>query len=203
MKTKDKIKTKATELFNKKGFTNVTLREVAKALNISYGNVTYHYKTKNELILALYEDMLAETKAILESFNPENLFLGLLEAPKQTFKISIKYLFFYVDYVEVRRQYKDLYLRVEKDNALRKTQYLSILQLLQNQGILREDLTLEDLNYLMDLSGGMRTFFFINLLPEEFNTPNLEEQYISYVNQLVFPYLSGKGLEEYKRFNKA
>ena len=50
MKTKDKIKIKATELFNNKGFKNVTLREVAKALGISYGNVTYHFKTKKEVI---------------------------------------------------------------------------------------------------------------------------------------------------------
>lgn len=202
MKTKDKIKQAALELFNKKGFTNVTLREVAKELQISYGNVTYHYKTKYDLILGLYEDMLIETREILTAFNPGNLFLGILEAPKYTFQISMKYLFLYVDYVEVRRQYHPLYLRVEQDNSLRKEQYLQVLQLLQSQGVLRADLTKSDLNYLMDLSGGMRTFFFINLLPEQFSESDLEERYITYVNQLVYPYLSKKGVELYKLFNE-
>ena len=40
MKTKQLIINKAIELFNAKGIKNVTLREIASAINKSYGNVT-------------------------------------------------------------------------------------------------------------------------------------------------------------------
>ena len=200
MKTKNKIKVKATELFNSKGFKNVTLREVAKELGISYGNVTYHYKTKKDVIVSLYEDMLVETKDILQTFDQSNLFKGILEAPKLTFQISMKYLFFYVDFVEVKRSYTELAIQIEKDNEERKFGYLFLLQQLQKEGILREELTRSDLDYLMNLSGAMRTFFFINLDPDNFNDVDLETNYVRYVNQLVYPYLTQKGIEKYKEY---
>lgn len=200
MRTKDKIKIKATELFNNKGFKNVTLREVAKELDISYGNVTYHFKTKKEVIELLYEDMLAETKQILQTFDMNNLFKGILEAPKLTFQISMKYLFFYVDFIEVKRSYVELASRIEKDNEERKSGYLLLLNQLQKEGVLREELTQSDLDYLMNLSGAMRTFFFINLDPDHFNDVDLETKYVNYVNQLVYPYLTQKGIEKYKEY---
>ena len=203
MKTRDKIKITSRELFNTKGVKNVTLREVAKTLEISYGNVTYHFKTKQQLIVELYEDMLTETNAIIMSLDPNNMFLSILNAPKITFSISMKYLFFYVDYVEVRRGYPDLFSRVEQDNSSRKKGYLNVLKLLQTQGVLRAELIEQDLDYLMDLSGAMRTFFFINLRPEEFSNSDLEDRYVNYVNQLVFPYLTAEGIEKYKQFSRA
>lgn len=202
MKTREQIKRKATDLFNQKGFKNVTLREVAKVLGKSYGNITYHYKTKDHLILDLYEDMIAETTEIMTSFTSQNLFHGILDAPKKTFKISMKYLFFYVDYVEIRRNYKAIYLKVEESNAFRKENFMKVLEQLQVQKIIREELTQNDLNYLMDLSGAMRTFFFLNLHPENFADPELETRYIEYVNNLVLPYLTVKGVEEYRTYLK-
>lgn len=200
MKTKEKIKTKATELFNNKGFKNVTLREVAKELDISYGNVTYHFKTKKDLIESLYEDMLVETKQILQTFDMRYLLKGMLDAPKLTFQISMKYLFFYVDFVEVKRSYLELSRRIEKDNEERKLGYLHLLLQLQKEAILRKELTQSDLNYLMNLSGAMRTFFFINLHPDNFKSNDLEAKYVNYVNQLVYPYLTKKGMEKYKEY---
>lgn len=200
MKTKLIIKNQARELFNEKGFKNVTLRLVAASLQKSYGNITYHYKTKNDLILELYNDMVEETIQILNTFSPENLFVSILEAPKKTFAISMKYLFFFADYIEIRRSYSELFLKVEKDNSLRKRNYLNILKQLQVQNILREDLSENDLNYLMDVSGAVRTFFFINLDPKNFTDSNLEDQYAEYVNKLVFPYLSTNGIKVYQNF---
>ncbi len=200
MNTKNKIKNIARELFNKKGFKNVTLREVAEVLSISYGNVTYHYKTKNQLILCLYEDMLKETMEIIKTFDNRDILKGILDAPKITFVISMKYLFFYVDFIEIKRSYADLSLKLERDNNSRKKGYLQILKQLQFQGLLREELTDNDLDYLMDLSGAMRTFFFINLNPKDFLNKDLESRYINYVNHLIFPYLTEAGMKKYKSY---
>jgi len=200
MKTKEKIKNRSRALFNSKGFKNVTLREVAKELSISYGNVTYHFKTKYQLILSLYEDMLRETEEILQTLDFDHLLFGMLDAPNITFEISKKYLFLYVDFIEIKRSYLDLSERLERDNNSRKQQYLLLLQQLRTQGILREDLTDSDLDYLMDLSGAMRTFFFINLTPSELAHKNLKHKYVAYVNRLVFPYLSKEGVKQYQLY---
>ncbi len=200
MNIKDIIKEKALELFNTKGVMNVTLREVAKELNKSYGNITYHYRTKNYLITALYNDMMIETKAITTSFSNVNLFYEILDAPKKTFKISMKYLFFYVDYIEIRRNFSTVFINFEKNNDIRKVFYKSILEQLQDQGIIRAELSTKDLDYLMELSGAIRTFFFLNLSLENFLDKELENQYVEYVNRLLIPYLTSNGLEQYNTY---
>ncbi len=202
MKTKERILNTARALFNKHGFKNVTLRAVAQELSISYGNVTYHFKTKCQLISSLYEDMLLETSEILKSINYNNLFKGILEAPKISFSICMKYSFFYVDFVEIKRSYNDIALKVDQDNRNRKGKYLLVLQQLQVQDVLRKDLTDKDLYYLMDLSGAIRTFFFINLNPNNFYDVDLEDRYVEYVNHLIFPYLTKMGVERYKSYSK-
>ena len=43
----------ARRLFTENGFHNTSMRHIAAALNISVGNLTYHYKKKEELIEAI------------------------------------------------------------------------------------------------------------------------------------------------------
>jgi hypothetical protein len=74
------------------------------------------------------------------------------------------------------------------------------LKQLKTQGILRDELTDNHLDYLMDLSGAMRTFFFINLNPDEFIDHKLENRYVVYVNNLIFPYLTNEGIKKYKSY---
>lgn len=47
---RDKIIDKARELFNKQGYIGVSMRNIADELNISVGNLTYHFKRKEDLI---------------------------------------------------------------------------------------------------------------------------------------------------------
>ena len=55
--TKLEIVNEATKQFLEKGFTHTTVSSVAKALNMSTGNLTFHYPTKEHLLAEL-PDML-------------------------------------------------------------------------------------------------------------------------------------------------
>ena len=46
MNTKDKILEKSLELFNNQGVHNVGVRDIARALEISPGNMSYHFPKK-------------------------------------------------------------------------------------------------------------------------------------------------------------
>lgn len=50
---KQAIMDTARQLFNEKGFHDTCMRDIASALNISVGNLTYHYKKKEDLIEAI------------------------------------------------------------------------------------------------------------------------------------------------------
>nr|HML49665.1 helix-turn-helix domain-containing protein [Clostridia bacterium] len=50
---KPHIRAAAEALFQAQGFGNVSMRDVASAAGISVGNLTYHYKKKEDLIEAV------------------------------------------------------------------------------------------------------------------------------------------------------
>jgi len=51
--TKQRIINNATVLFNKKGYSNVTMQEIAGATGISKGNLTYHFRKKENILEAV------------------------------------------------------------------------------------------------------------------------------------------------------
>ncbi len=201
MKTKEKIKIHALEQFNENGFNHVTLRDIAKEMNKSYGNITYHFSKKIVVIQALYEDLLLDLEQLFsENFVSEDLnFTTLLQVPESMFDLSKKYSFFYTDFIDLRRVYPDFYENVMADNEKRKARYLDLLTLFQKQGFIRSELSQQDLNFLMELSGMARTFFFM----QAESVVQDAHSYSAYVNAVLKPYLSQKGLKEYDKFIKS
>ena len=66
MKTRDRILAASLELFNTEGEGNVTALDVANALEISPGNLYYHFKGKDALIAALFDNFEEELGLILQ-----------------------------------------------------------------------------------------------------------------------------------------
>ncbi len=65
MNTKERIILKSIELFNRDGVDGVPLHRIAAELGMSPGNLTYHYKNKDELIAAIYPSMADALKQAL------------------------------------------------------------------------------------------------------------------------------------------
>jgi len=74
-KTKDKILAVALDLFNNEGESQVSSVDIASVMGISPGNLYYHYKGKDEIIQALFEDFDAEIRQVLNGPIAESLAL--------------------------------------------------------------------------------------------------------------------------------
>lgn len=196
MKTKTRILEAALALFNRLGWVNVTLRDVSAQLKISYGNVTYHYPNKEKLLAAIYthyqEELVEISQAVAQ--HPDR-FLQLLAAPRATFKLSLKYRFLFVDFLELQRQFPAFMAQVNQSHQVRKQSWKQQLLQLQQEGILRPDISDSGIEFIMEMSGMVRTFFFLKIQAEATNLESLQAAYVEQVNAVIWPYLTADGLK--------
>lgn len=96
MKTAERILVTALDIFNQQGENNVSSVEIAMELDISPGNLYYHFKGKEVIVGALFDLYQEQLRAILDAPN------------KQTdTSLSIEDFFYY------------LYLIIEKNHLFR------------------------------------------------------------------------------------
>jgi AcrR family transcriptional regulator len=97
MKTRDKIINSAIQLFNEQGTKAVSTNHIATDIGISPGNLYYHFRNKEDIIRAIFEQMdaygLEQYQIILNKYQP-----GSIEAMEQTFimiqEFNWRYRFF-------------------------------------------------------------------------------------------------------------
>ena len=98
MKTKDKITLKSLELFNASGSKSVTTNHIAQALQISPGNLYYHFRSKEAIIRALFEQHAQAFTEVIERPRQRPITLAakaqMLDA---AFRIIWNYRFLYQD----------------------------------------------------------------------------------------------------------
>ncbi len=107
MDTKDYILTNATELFNRQGATATSFRQVATYLDMSDGNLRYHFKNKEALILASFRQMVEEMEASIQPARIQTTFI--LEQVQQEFRniyfSMYRYKFIFLEFNILLKQY--------------------------------------------------------------------------------------------------
>ena len=90
MKTRDRIIEAAVKLFNEHGTKAVTTNHIAKACGISPGNLYYHFRNKDDIIRAIFEQMdaygLEQYRQIVGDHHP-----GTPESMERTFAMIQEY----------------------------------------------------------------------------------------------------------------
>lgn len=113
MKTQQRILKTALALFNKNGESNTSTVDIATALNISPGNLYYHFSSKEDIILTLIEDFEAKLSELLEM-----LALSLIDileddlVLKSILEVTWQYRFLYRDMHAVSMRNKEIAKRL-------------------------------------------------------------------------------------------
>ncbi|GAJ78171.1 transcriptional regulator, TetR family [Vibrio sp. JCM 18905] len=139
MKTRDKIVYAALELFNQHGERNITTNHIADYIEISPGNLYYHFRNKQEIVREIFALYSAE---LLERFTPpiqgsqESLTM-LKSYLDSIFTLMWKYRFFYANLPEI----------LSRDEQLHE-QYIDVQEKLQANliAIMQEFVSLKLLN---------------------------------------------------------
>ncbi|TZF99839.1 TetR/AcrR family transcriptional regulator (plasmid) [Chryseobacterium panacisoli] len=141
MKTKDKILSKALELFNDKGYNNITTRHIAAELNISAGNLHYHFRHSEDIIKILFSELTLKMDELLNQMKRiENKTLeDLYQFTYSTCKIFYSYRFIFINFIDILNQIPEIESRYEGINFSRKEEFQLIFSDLQKSNIFQID----------------------------------------------------------------
>ncbi|MER6977417.1 TetR/AcrR family transcriptional regulator [Streptomyces carpinensis] len=64
--TRQRIQDVALELFAEQGYEKTSLREIAERLDVTKAALYYHFKTKEEIIVSLFEDLTQPIQDLIE-----------------------------------------------------------------------------------------------------------------------------------------
>ncbi len=124
MKTKDKIVYTSIDLFNKSGVSAVTTNHIAKELNISPGNLYFHFRNKEEIIQQIFRMMCNETYKVWRVKKGQKA-IHPLELIEKNYELFWKYRFFHREMYFLRR--RDLILNKMWKTHLTKIQKMMVV----------------------------------------------------------------------------
>ncbi|QKX06172.1 TetR/AcrR family transcriptional regulator [Aquimarina sp. TRL1] len=197
--TKAKILSVSRDLFNEKGFSNVTIRMIALKLNMSSGNLNYHFKKREDILETLYFEMV-------ENFDNRVKELGTREISLQTIKEDVveslnrmfENRFFWTDlYYLVRLNEK---IRNHFLNVYRKrfNGYKYLFEDLKGKGVLRNFEFEKESDFLIErMLGYSNTWLYNSFIYEV----QINKDYIESISEnllgMLYPYLTDLGRSQY------
>ncbi len=199
MTTKEKILSTALHLFNQQGTDLITTRHIAKEMGISHGNLCYHYARKEEIITALYYNLVEELSKHISALQEGEPSIALLQqATFTTFNIQYKYKFILQEMVGIMRKIEPIQTHFKALYQHRKKQFSQIIQYLISKELLKEEVVPGQ------YANFINQFYIIGdfwVSEAEILFEGNDQEKLKHYTQIAFstiiPYLTDKGLKAY------
>lgn len=194
MKTRDRILDVSLLLFNEEGESELSSVDVANALEISPGNLYYHFKGKDAIIRALFDRFEEEMRVILRgsqgglaSLEDNWVYVYILLEEIYDFR------FFYRDLAGLLRRYPDLAVRFRGLVAAKRQTIARIIDELERQQLIHTDPRLKPA--LADQIITTLTFWLAGevLTKEVHDGPSLIHRTVFQVMCLMVPHMGASG----------
>jgi len=128
---KEIILNTSLELFNSQGLSKVTLRTIAKKIGISQGNLNYHFKKREDIIEALYFQLVNNIDKSMLGLQQSKDVLQLMVDISQTIMSNFyEYRFFLLDFVQIMRENKKIKTHYAELTTQRELQFSMLFNLL-------------------------------------------------------------------------
>ena len=194
-KTKIKILEAARTLFNEQGYSAVTIRMIAQVMNISSGNLNYHFKTREEILEALYFEMVSSFDERVASLKDDEIsFKSIQEDMEESLKQMMKYRFIWTDLYNLLRLNAKIKSHFEKVYEERYQGFSYLISYLQNKTWMQHFGSKIEERLLIErmINLGNTGLYNSFLYKQELDTEEVRHQSNSLLFAL-FPYLTEEG----------
>lgn len=198
MNTKQKILISARNLFNKDGISETSMRDISMNIGISPGNLTYHFRYKENIVEAIYYELISQLDSELAKIDENANELSLFYASTKSM--------IYVVY-DYRCIFRDLY-KILSINQKLKTNYIELKKYRLNQfwkvldqmiglKIIRPEKTKGEYTRLSSRIYLLSNNWINALELQKFKYPKDIDYYSFLIFDSLYPYLTNKGKEQY------
>ena len=203
MKTKQRIINEAIKSYNTYGLSNISSRALAKSLQMSHGNLEYHYPNKESLVLAIYEQMREDVSGLYEGreqlmLNPIMHFHKLLIRLEEVQEV---YSFFNYDILEISRKFPKVNKQIESTLQIRKTQMSGIFQRFIEMGYMKPEAEAGKYEMLQHSIRILITFWKPKVAILTNFDSNKKGEMTRHIWELITPHFTDKGMVEYRRIS--
>ncbi len=204
MKTKDRILVTSLALFNEEGEANTTTIDIANEMDISPGNLYYHFKGKDEIIGELFQQYEVALGGTLtapieqplgsEDSNVEDNWYFLYVVMEEMYQ----YRFLYHNLEDILHRYPSIRKRFRRITQLKRAALYAICQTLLKQAVI--DTQGQQLLGLVDNMTLSLTFWFsFDRLLYDSRPPQVTiHQGVLQLLTMVAPYLGDDQLSFYR-----
>jgi AcrR family transcriptional regulator len=203
-KTKKKILKVALNLFNEKGLRQVTIRMVAQELQMSSGNLNYHFKRREDILESLYFEMVEEFDNRLNKLpHSEFTFEKIFKDIQFSMTKMVDYIFIWTDlyYIlstnrKINSHFTEVYLKRLNGN-------LYLFQKLISNGWMEAEGFEGEFDFLANrmVQFGDSWIYASLIHNQSFNELFIEEKAFQML-AILFPYLNEKGKAEFTQFQR-
>lgn len=191
----------AASLFAEKGFDGVSTRDIAAAAHVNISLISYYFRGKEGLYLAVLEDFTSEARArmldLFDNFNPETLTREIYRERMQMLIRGIVEMKFRTPYV-TRLIHREILAGMPRTKTFVNNMFesttktiLAMMGAAQKKGFLREDLHLP--TYMMTMVHALDGYFLASRCDTVWTklTLPLPEQIDEYCKQMNMIFIDG------------
>ncbi len=192
MKTKDRIIETALYLFNEEGEPNVTTNHIADEMDISPGNLYYHYRSKDDIIWQIFLNYENKIKQVLQQkdvnyTSMEDMWFYL----HMVFEVIGEYRFLYRNLIQLMNRIDFLKRHFRHILALKSQTALTIMTSLADDELLNADKsTIASLADQIALTATFWLNYSIAIYDDDFDEEKKLSHGIFHIMRMVAPFLT-------------
>ena len=198
-KTKQRILEVARILFNEKGYGQVTIRMIALKLEMSSGNLNYHFKKREEILEALYFQMVKDFDERIDQLPEIEISFSQIQKDIQlSMERMVEYKFIWTDLYQLLKGNERIFTHFSGVHKDRIGGNLFLFKRLNDMGLMRTSAYPAEYELLSErmVNFGDTWIYTSEVYRKESTQEHIENQSRAML-AILYPYLTEEGLKSY------
>lgn len=192
MNTREKILLTALRLFNEQGIDVITIRHIAKEMEISHSNIQYYFPNADEIIAVLYSQHITALNEL--PVLGDATLVSLKDSITGILQHIYHYRFIYIHFVMISRRIPAIKKVYTRRFMIRRAELLQLFTNFRKQKIMRDDIPAAVWESLVRNIYIIGDFWIsANELTTHLKGKKAVDYYAEMIAHMIYPYLTEKG----------